>query len=57
LKLIEFRRRSAARWLVDSGLPRAATGTAEARQTDGDLAEQGGDLARTVILDLAHRCA
>ena len=45
LKLIELGRRSAARWPVDSGLHRAATGTAEAGQTDGDLTERGGDLA------------
>ena len=57
LELIELGRRSAARWPVDSGLHRAATGTAEAWQTDGDLAEQGGDLARAVILELTHRRA
>ena len=54
LELIELRRRSAARWPLDSGLHRAATGTAEAWQTQRDLAERGGDLARAVILDLTH---
>src|SRR4051812_11459515 len=54
LKLIELGGRSAACRPVDSGLHRAATGTAEAWQTDGDLAEQGGDLTRAVILDLTH---
>ena len=34
----------------------AAAGTAEARQPDRDLAEQGGDLVGTVILDLT-RCS
>jgi hypothetical protein len=57
LEQIELRRRSAARWPLDSGLHRAATGTAETWQTDGDLAVRGGDLARAVILDLAHRRA
>ena len=33
-----------------------ATGAAEARQPDRDLAEQGGDLVGTVILDLT-RCS
>jgi len=35
----------------------AVTGTTEAGQTDGDPAEQGGDLARAVVLDLTHRRA
>jgi hypothetical protein len=54
LELIELGRRSAAHWPVDSGLHRAAAGTAEAWQADSDLAEQGGDLARAVVLELTH---
>src|SRR5690349_8221841 len=37
-----------------SGLHGAAAGTAEAGQAQRDLAEQGSDLARAVILELAH---
>lgn len=56
LELIEFGRRSAAHWPADSGLHRAAAGAAEAGQTDGDLTEQGSDLARAVILDATGLC-
>ena len=35
----------------------AATGTVEAGQPEHDLTEQGGDLVRAVILDLAGRSA
>ena len=54
LELIELGRRSAARRPVDSDLDRAAAGTAEAGQADGDLTERGGYLARAVVLDLTH---
>jgi hypothetical protein len=32
----------------------ATVGTPKARQPDRDLTEQGGDLVRAVVLDLAH---
>jgi hypothetical protein len=48
LELIELGRRSAARWPVDSGLHRAAAGTAEAWQANSDLAEQAGDRNRPI---------
>jgi hypothetical protein len=51
--LIEFGSRAAMRRPPDTSLRPAATGTAKAWQSNRDLAEQGGDLVRSVVLDLA----
>jgi hypothetical protein len=40
--------------VLASRLRAAATGAAEARQSERDLTEQGGDLVGAVILDLAR---
>jgi hypothetical protein len=51
--LIEFGRRAAMCRPPDTRLRPAAAGAAEAGQSEHDLTEQGGDLVRAVILDLA----
>ena len=43
--------------MLASRLRAAATGAAEARQSERDLTEQGGDLVGAVILDLARGSA
>src|SRR4051812_22565513 len=55
--LVEFGRRAAMCWPAVPSLPAAATGTAEAGQSQRDLTEQGGDLMGAVILDLARGSA